>query len=257
MQTNEESTSIAEVSRGNDVPIAAPCGQPAVQEMSVSHALRVQQNRCIHIIIMVLGGLNLGLGVWGFLGLDGWTILTGFAIGTPATLASVLYNPGGCCGEMPPPRQLKMAGILAAVAAAVCLVYALFSSMQLSSEVAWIHLDEFTCCPPGASEISDACEGESCISSDWDDGEISSCWAALTVNEPMTCEGDKVAIATGNTGREDDVAAAKSWWMGFTASALVMDTITALIAAFASYSTLKEAREVAQAESMVLHEPGR
>ena len=68
MQTSEESTSIAEVSNGNDVPIVAPCGQPAVQEMSVSHAQHLQQiaeirarpflwgarkNRCIHIIIMV------------------------------------------------------------------------------------------------------------------------------------------------------------------------------------------------------------
>jgi len=94
------------------------------------------------------------MSVWSILDLDGEGILACLVVGIPATIASIMYNPGGCCGGLPTSGQLKQAAIATAVAALASLVYLTLRSVELSTFVRWETLDEFTCCPAGASEIS-------------------------------------------------------------------------------------------------------
>ena len=189
-------------------------------------------------------------------------------IGIPATVASSMYNPCGCCPcDSSGSSRVKTIAIVCIVAAVAAFAGTVTCAAIMAQVARWQPPKEYRCCPPDAKELTkDSCYsfqhgGEKAAkmtcSSPVDSGKTNKydCVAGgpyppfVTKEEPMTCFKDRVPVEIKLPDKtEKDFRGIQNFVMIFLGIGLAVYALSLLASVPAAYFTWMEAAQAQQKE---------
>ena len=222
-------------------------------------------------LAQVCGITNIVFGLLNFIPNNGQINWPGailcLAIGIPATVASSMYNPCGCCPcDSSGSSRVKTIAIVCIVAAVAALAGTITCAAIMAQVASWPLPKQYFCCPPDAKELTkDSCYSAqhgglkaaivSCSSPVDDAKKKYDCVAGgpyppyITKEEPMTCFKDRVPVETKLPEKaEKGFRGIQNFLMIFLGIGLAVYALSLLATVPAAYFTWMEAAQAQQKE---------
>ena len=222
-------------------------------------------------LAQVCGITNIVFGLLNFIPNNGQINWPGailcLAIGIPATVASSMYNPCGCCPcDSSGSSRVKTIAIVCIVAAVAALAGTITCAAIMAQVASWPLPKEYHCCPPDAKELTkDSCYSAqhgglkaaivSCSSPVDDAKKKYDCVAGgpyppyITKEEPMTCFKDRVPVETKLPEKaEKGFRGIQNFLMIFLGIGLAVYALSLLASVPPAYFTWMEAKQAQRME---------